>query len=369
MKRNGLVNVLQKRIEDNINVYFPALTGKEIEVRGTPWGGVGTACTFRFKVKSKCNNQKYIVFAKVSPIFGNNNIGKLEYEALKFVYPGISSENSFYHVPRPLDFYRDYNALLIEGVNGICFRNLLLKFNSKLAGKDSLDYLESTMFKCGGWLQMFHSITKKGDRATFDLQSFVSSFIEEIQLLEKFGFHKKTIEKIWKIFECLKGIDKKIEMPVAMWHYDFTPGHVFISDDKVYVIDILGKEAPIYEDIGHWLASIAVVNAFPRYPFFDYERVNTILGNRFLNGYYLQSNIQESVYFILSNIYKLKYLIEMFSEQHARVSQYTYSFVANLFSRFRLVRLFQRHILQTIDVISERLDLLQKALNIPARWV
>ncbi len=357
MDQNGLIDILKKRIKENINIYFPTLIGKEIEINGRPFGGVGTARTFRFEIRSKRNSQSHIVFVKLSPVFDGFNVGMLEYDALKFLHPKISSNNGLYDVPRPLDFYQDHKVLLIEGVEGMCFKNLLLKYNSTLAGKSSLNRLKSIMFKCGGWLQRFHSITEIKERVTFDLQSFVGIFIDEIQALEKLGLNRRTVGHVWQIFERLKVIDNKLEMPVAMWHYDFTPGHVFINDDKVYGIDIMGRQAPIYEDIGHWLASVAVVNALPRYPFYDYERANTILGECFLNGYYLQSNIEKNTYLILSNIYKLKCLIEMFSEQHARVSQYTYPFITNLFSRLRLAKIFQRHILQTIDVLSKRISL------------
>ncbi len=347
------VKNLANRIRERIDTYYPDLSRCSVEIKGSRWGE-GVAKTFRFQINSSNNGLHKTIFVKFSPIYGKNNLGRMEYNALKFLHPNMPLVDQRFNVARPIDFYEDINAVLIEEISGICFRDYLLRTDSFLSSGESLSQLCSVVSNCGKWLKIFHSITRENREELFLVSEFADSFSKELENLKGYGLKPSTVSSVKQLLGDLDRMNVAFSMPLAMWHFDFTPGHALISRNGISVIDICGiKGSSIYEDIGHWLASMSSVNNFPWYPFFDYSIANSILGEKFLNGYFNENDIKRDESVLLSYIHKLKYLVISFNVQNARIGDVIHPLAAKLYSRIRLARLFEKHIDETCNVILE----------------
>jgi hypothetical protein len=359
LSSKDMISMLHKRIEENIEFYFPEAAARDVRIVGKPWGGTGTGRTFKFRILSPNSKVNHDLFIKVSPKFETLNPGTSEYEALKLLYPRMPLIAKGCHVPRPLDFFYDLNALLTESVGNKSFREYLLKKNSKKSGVESLSDLCSTVAGCGHWLGSFHEITKNGKFVKFDSSELIETFRRDFERLKRLGLFKFVLAELETTFYSLRLLNERFLMPVAMWHYDFTPGHVFIDNNKITVIDILGLENAIYEDIGKWLSAMGTVNSFPLYLYFDYERANSKLGDVFLEAYVSHTALDKDEFILLSNIFKLKYLVWTFLVQNERISQKIHPAAAKMFARLRLRKIYQNNILRTINTISEKMESLR----------
>ena len=141
------------------------------------------------------------------------------------------------------------------------------------------------------------------------------------------------------------------------WHWDYTPGHVYLDNGKISVIDILGlDDAPIYEDIGHFLAAMESVNYLPFYLLFDKKRAGKEFSDIFLDEYENGDSRDRDIFVLFSYIYKLKFLILYFGGQYMRASRYFHSTGAKLYANIRAVGVFEEPIDRTIDEIYKRFD-------------
>jgi hypothetical protein len=151
--------------------------------------------------------------------------------------------------------------------------------------------------------------------------------------------------------------DNKYDLPCAKWHWDFTPGHVYLDYNRISVIDILGiDDTPIFEDIGRFLASMMAINNFPFYPFYDFRRAEGPLCDRFVETYAADSNYDREHFLLFTHIYTLKYLIIWFFSQHLRVSSKVSPAIGAAFANLRLVPFYERPIVHTMNKINERIE-------------
>jgi hypothetical protein len=354
---HDVLNILSGKIKDNLCSYFDELDTNKARVIGKLWGGQETARTFRFEVRLNEKNKKYI-FVKLCPIFEKLNPALLEYETLQLLYEKMPLMQKDCHVSRPLDYFPDLHAYAMESVGTKNFKPYLLKNNSKLRNNSSLTELFSIVGGCATWLKTFHEITKSEKRIKFTTQSFIDGINEDYDYrsLRKYAFKEETISVLDKLFEKLASLDNRYEMPCAKWHWDYTPGHIFLDNNRISVIDILGlDETPVFEDIGRFLASLSGVNNMPFHPLFDHERASKKLCSIFMENYFLEIDYDRELFYLFTQIYKLKYLIFWFCGQHFRVSSKIHPIVGNVFANLRLVKLFERPLLRTVTEIYNKL--------------
>ena len=353
-----VINYLSQKIRDNMTRYYPDLAAAEITVSGRPWGGQETARTFRFEIRSTDVSAQQVVFSKLCPIFPTMNPALMEYETLRLLYDKMPLVQEGCYVPRPLDYYPELNAYSMESVGTRSFKPYLLKSNSKLRKDDALADLFSIVGRSAAWLHAFHAITRSKKVTKFEHKTIIDSINEDFNYhsLRNFHFQKNTIQQLDHVMERLASLDNNYDLPCAKWHWDFTPGHVYLDNNRISVIDILGADdTPIYEDIGRFLASMTAINNFPFYPFYDYRRAEGPLCNRFTESYASDTGYDKELFQCFTNIYKLKYLIIWFFSQHLRVSSKINPVVGNAFANLRLVQFYEKPILNTIQKINERI--------------
>jgi hypothetical protein len=358
LSNNDVVNHLAQRIRSNLAVYFPAIDVLTVKIIGKAWGGQGTARTFRFEIRTSTPSKNRVIFVKLYPIYETFNPSLYEYKTLQLLYERMPLIQKNLHVSRPLDFYPELNAYAMESAGIKSFKQYLLKNNALLRGDASLSELFSIVSGCADWLKTFHEITKSKKIIKFSLQSYLDSLNEDYDYnsLRNFKFKPGTMQAIDILIKNLGSLDNKYDLPCAKWHWDFTPGHIYLDDNRITVIDILGgDDVPIFEDIGRFLAAMSTVNNLPLYPLFDHHRSETTLCDKFIESYASDTGYDKEQFMLFTNIYKLKYLIIWFCGQHSRVSSKVHPLVGDVFANLRLVRLFERPLLRTVNEISQRL--------------
>lgn len=354
LANKDIIAILSQKLYDNLKMYYSNLNKDRTIITGSSLGGK-YAQTFKFAVAS--DNFKRKIFAKICPVFESLDPAKMEFETLKLLYNKIPEVDQNLAVSRPIDYFPDLNAYAMESVGTKNLREYLLKNNSLLRADDSISELLDLVSGSANWLKAFHRITMSNKPQKFDSETFIKSFAEEFDYrsLSNFKFPKSTINRLENTINSLSSLNGVFDMPCAKWHWDYTPGHVFIDNGKISVIDILGLDnTPIYEDIGHFMAALTSVNNLPFYPFFDFKRANDKLCGHFLDSYCSGAGYDRNEFILLSNIYRLKYLIVYFCGQYQSISQKTHPLVGKAFANLRLVRLFNEPILHTIDEITKR---------------
>lgn len=355
LTKKDVVAILTQRLHDNINAYYPDLDKDRMLITGKSLGG-HVASTYRFEITSGNSSNTHSIFIKLCPIFEALNPALMEYQTLQLLYHKMPALQKDCHVPRPLDYFPDLHAYAMESVGTKNFRDYLLKNNSQLRGDDSITELLDLVSGSAHWLKAFHKITMSGKSLKFNSEAFIKSITDEFNYhnLRNFRFPKSTIDRLEDTIKSLSSLNGTFDMPCAKWHWDYTPGHVFIDNGKISVIDILGLDnIPIYEDIGHFLAALTSINNLPFNPFFDFKRAKGKLCDWFINTYFSDTGYERNKFILLSNIYRLKYLIVYFSGQYRIVSNKLHPLAGNIFANLRLVKLFNEPILHTIDEITK----------------
>ena len=352
-----VVDFFSRELKNKVEKYYADLTSAGVRITGKSWGGQDTARTFRFEIRPFDRSGPRVIFIKLTPFFPSMNPALLEYETLKLLYDKMPLVRDNCHVSRPLDYYPNFNAYSMESVGTRSFKPYLLKSNSRFRSDSSLSGLFSIVSGSARWLSAFHEITTSKKRVQFEHKTILDDINEDFDYfsLRKFKFSKDMIRQLDNLMQNLALLNNKYELPCAKWHWDFTPGHVYLDNNRISVIDILGiDDTPVFEDIGRFLASMAAINNFPFYPFYDFRRAEGPLCDSFIASYAANSTYDRERFLLFTHIYTLKYLIIWFFSQHMRVSRKASLAIGAAFSNLRLVPFYERLIVNTMNKINEK---------------
>ena len=343
----------EKIIKDNLSNYFPEVSAGECIVKGEPLGGQ-FANTFRYKVTS--DGVDITLYLKICPVFPNLDPAKLEYESLITLYNNVFSTFKEYAVAKPIDYFSEDNAYLQKSVGDNNLRSYLLKHNSIFISGHSLNKLIQLLTESGKWLSIFHKETLSNEQVLFSPEKYINAIQGEFDYREfkQFAFRKDTLEKLDKLVNEITNLSMQIKIPCAKWHWDYTPGHVYIDHGYISVIDILGKDnVPIYEDIGHFVASLTCINNLPFHILFSHKRARGQLCDAFLAGYLDGAGLDDDEVRLFINLSIIKYLVVYFMDQYRKISDKAGNYVGRLFANYRLVKLTQDSlILATTDALQ-----------------
>lgn len=352
------IEEISKRLTLQLDALYPEVSGADFSMQGYSLGGL-FAHTFKFILT--WNGKSVYIYAKICPMYENLNPAKMEFDTLSLVYKGMQVSSKIYAVARPLAYFSDMNCYTMESVGDQDLRSFYLKYNSILAKNETVSTLRKYICGSAEWLFLFHKITSSQDVQRFDVNRFIEGFSEEFNYrdLSEYSFRAPVLTLINNTIGRLSGGNFHINMPLAGWHWDYTPGHVYLDNNKISVIDILGmSNTPIYEDIGHFLASLTSINNLPKYPFFDRKRSATIFCDDFIDAYQSQSSIPDREFVLLTNIYRLKHLIIYFLIQNRRISDKFGKFAGTIYSNYRAIPLFEKPIVDCLYQINRYLDML-----------
>lgn len=178
---------------------------------------------------------------------------RVEHEnwVLTEVAPRISADNPSTRCPQVLAYYPDRELLLLEMVGGTNLRSLLCG-RAQLRGRASLPEL---LGLCGQWLARFHSLTRSGDEGNpFEWLGEALASPSSRMIFANHADHN-THELLQDVVKTLRREHADFLAPRCMIHGSFTPYHVLVQDDRIYVIDFEGgRIGYAYEDLAFFAA-------------------------------------------------------------------------------------------------------------------
>jgi aminoglycoside phosphotransferase (APT) family kinase protein len=191
------------------------------------------------------------LFAKVqkADYRGAQNLER-ELHFLSNVAPLIAAENPALRSPVPIAYYPEQRLLLMEFVPGESLKHHLfnIKFDLNPVGTGNLAEL---LQSAGRWLGSFHRLTlqsTRGNPLEWLLHEFDSKRTKEAFL---FYSQKNIHDEMLSILKKCLDLNPKFQRNLCNVHGEFTPIHVMVASDAIYVIDFGNSRlAYPYEDIG-----------------------------------------------------------------------------------------------------------------------
>jgi hypothetical protein len=224
------------------------------------------------------------VVVKFAPIYGQHREGYAEFANLRTMAARLGP-SQYLHVPQPLDYWEDVNALVTEHRPGSRFSERILAAPPWFMAWRVRSSLMRTSRQCGEWLRIYHEATAREDGPAID-DHFLARMrrdIDRIPVRGPFAGLRSHVEAALAVMrEALA--DRRV--PVAIRHGDYSPDNIHLDGDGICVFDLSHHSpAPVHDDITFFLVTLDTINPYPRYLAFD-RRVARALAGPFLDGYY-----------------------------------------------------------------------------------
>lgn len=315
------LKLVKTRIEEGTARYFPRLDARQARVILRRFSEVSSYPLYRADVYEGAERMPAAsIVVKFAPVFEDNNEGLTEYNHLRQMWESADCENGPLRVPRPLDFYADVNALVMERVGGERFSRVLLRTASRRAGRDRLERLSEAATLCGRWLRLYHGVTESSSTRAFN-EDFVGAVEKKLEFFEPLGFSSSVAARVRRVARELSAYGRSITVTVSDQHGDYGPQNVHVGDDFIYVFDLnYHVPAVIYDDINYFLVTLETLNPYPRYPLFDRGKVMA-LGRVFLSGYFGGEEKLTAERRLLLGGYYLKSLLFRCNKQRRNVTK------------------------------------------------
>lgn len=173
------------------------------------------------------------------------NIPK-EYNTLCYVYERIGSGHEHFTAIRPLGYFEDYFAILMEEFPSHSLRHLLQKqrHNNRVE-------VQVIAQRAGELLRFFHERVYSTAPAAYSADDILADAETFARRLEQHSRGRVRMQGILDAFA--RKLSKKDihSIPYTTAHQDLTCDNVLYSEaGKVCLIDINVKPAPIYSDLG-----------------------------------------------------------------------------------------------------------------------
>lgn len=174
----------------------------------------------------------------------------IEYRSLNYVYDRLGNMDDNFGAIRPLTYLNQYFAIVMEEYPSRSLRQLLNDHRAAKTEK-SLSELKDAARKTGRWLYHFHQHIHIPNVRPYTIADILFEVHDYAVRLESCSNGRVLARSIEEAFA------KKIEhihvdqVKFSQSHADMTCDNVLYSDDqKVCIIDIKTRLAPIYADLG-----------------------------------------------------------------------------------------------------------------------
>jgi glycosyltransferase involved in cell wall biosynthesis/Ser/Thr protein kinase RdoA (MazF antagonist) len=203
-----------------------------------------------------------------------------EYDALSFLWREFSQRSTRFTVPRPLDHFPEYAALVVEKCQGEKL-NQALRWARLLKTSSERERLCQQVKTCGEWLALFHQVTGRPGNPSGIYQRIERDFYNDLKACEELGLDPALAAQVVTWFEQKKSVAFSGDHRIVGYHCDFGPYNVFLSQEKITVIDFEGlQEGIIYDDLCYFLGMIEAM------PFYHLSRkLSQNIKESFLEGY------------------------------------------------------------------------------------
>ena len=170
-----------------------------------------------------------------------------EYNTMRVVYERIADGHTEFAAIRPLAYFEDRYAIVMEEFPSRSLRHLIEKHRSHEAGsKEFRDVAQ----KAGRWLRFFHESV----HSTIDMPYTVDDVLAEVRAyadrLDHSSHGRIDSREIVHAFAGKLASTAMHSIPFSEAHQDMTCDNVLYSESgKVCVIDIKTRPEPIYSDL------------------------------------------------------------------------------------------------------------------------
>lgn len=247
---------IQARLRRNLGKYFPEVANNQTPIELTQVSRRSYSNVYVFRTAAKgTKGEKGIAVKVFLPASGGPDAARLQYAALNSVWPIFRTLPTM-TVPRPLDYFPEFSALVTESIQGRSLHHLFRTFRS-LPGIDK--GVLRLVYQCGQWLRKFHDATAIGSE-TLNLDYKFGLIRPKLISLRSAGFRLDLCEELEGRLESLGDEIRRVKFPMAAVHGDFTVDNVLFDGERIVTIDLGGKDRnAIHHDISTFLNSLALV--------------------------------------------------------------------------------------------------------------
>lgn len=173
-----------------------------------------------------------------------------EYGSLQSVYGYFVDKTGDLDVIRPLAYFEQYHAIVMEEYPSRTLRQILIKQRSSHNGT-GLKELVDAATKTGKWLHYFHHKIHTPVDTPYTRQDILNLVENYAALLQNFSHARVQATSISDAFSRKLENAQIHSILFSQSHADMTCDNVLYSNDKkVCIIDIKTRPAPIYSDLG-----------------------------------------------------------------------------------------------------------------------
>ena len=324
---------LRSRISQNIVDYFPKLKGRphSLQLAELSRRQYSTICFFELSESDHADGPMPGIAVK---IFSEDDgeTAKWQYSALKTIWPAFADGGPL-SIPRPLDYFDDLPAVVMERVDGTSLQELfgLLTWLPQRSSE-----VVAACHASGRWLRRFH-LTTRLDPASLDAVKKLKSAQTNLAELEKRGLPETLCHEILAAlrYDACKLTDIRLEK--AMVHGDFTVDNVLKNQDRCFVLDITGKDHnSIYHDLATFLNSLLLIGLSSPISLPVFGRC----GESFLAGYFDNRSPDRTPLLFLQLTGLTNTVLQILTRQSHRpiIKLWACRFAAYLFRRLLLQR-------------------------------
>jgi hypothetical protein len=196
-------------------------------------------------------------------------------------------------------------TLVLHKLPGTPLSQILKIKGNWLAGRLYERQLCGMARQAGEWLRLFHNATDEGKMA-FDAGAYLAVFEMRLERCKAYGAGGHGLEKLKSAAERASRRVHGASMTAAMRQGDYLPQNLLVNGSRIAVVDFenAAERDAVYEDLGTFLAYIALLRASPFYS----ARLLQRMGVRFSEGY---GDISDPA---LLDLYVAKAAVTIFSE-------------------------------------------------------
>jgi hypothetical protein len=277
---------------------------------------------------SNSNGQLNLRLAvKVYTSGGQLDFARQQFDALRLLWVDFSKSQRL-KIPRPVDFFPDLPAIVMEEVVGCGVQELVRWASWRYRSREKA---ATACQNCGEWLRHFHSVTGIAEGRLDATEKYKNLQLGVIQL-SRYGFAAETCKFLeTKIAPLARTLSEQNDES-SLVHGDFTVDNVLWDGNKTTVLDIEGcYQNLIYHDMASFLNSITLVGlGVPMR-----ESVRRVCSDAFLFGYFGDRKYNNSALWFL----RVSGLVSVALEVLGRYTGYP---LARIWLRRGFVRLFDR---------------------------
>jgi hypothetical protein len=276
---------IETRIGQNVQRYFPELGSRDVQVRCEAFRESSSYPLVRCGLFDRATSARRAgLVVKFPPTWSTHDEAQTEYRQLGRMAAVVGTSTGALRVPRPLDYFPDWSALVTEEVGGERFSRRLMQDTSRFAGAPAAARLSGWVRDCGRWLAAYHAATATAPGEPFG-DAFGDLVAGRLVKLAEQGLPARAVRRVEETLAALKGWGAGRSVPVASLHGDFGPQNIHVGNDWVCVFDLsYDRPAVVFDDVAYFLVTLETMSPWPRHVFFDRGRALALRGP-FLAGY------------------------------------------------------------------------------------